>query len=131
VIGLDVQELRVDEFSQRGRSTGDAWSSFAAHVSYLAADFGDPATFKALGDRLAAQDKEWGALSSHVVYQATLPAVVELIVPQLGQGDLLRDRERCRIVMEKPFGRDLASALELNRPLMTVLEESQIYQTPA
>jgi glucose-6-phosphate 1-dehydrogenase len=139
VVGLDLKELRagefrdrlrqgVDEFSLHGRSTDEAWSAFAAHVSYLAADFGDPATFKALGDRLAAQNKEWGAPSSHIFYQATPPAVVELIVHQLGQGNLLRDRERCRIVMEKPFGRDLASALELNRLLMTVLEESQIYR---
>ena len=139
LIGLDKKEMGADEFRarlrqgvdqflQRGPISDEAWEAFAARASYLCADFGDPATFAALSQQLASLEEEWATPATRIFYQATPPGVVEMIVRQLGQTDLPRDRARSRIVMEKPFGRDLASALALNRLLTSVFDESQIYR---
>jgi glucose-6-phosphate 1-dehydrogenase len=139
LIGLDrkdmptaefQQHLRqgVDQFRRDGPSTDDAWNAFAAHLSYVSADFADAAALAALATLLANYEKEWGAPATQIFYQATPPDIVEMIVRQLGQTDLPRNRARSRIVMEKPFGHDLSSALAINHLLTSVFDESQIYR---
>jgi glucose-6-phosphate 1-dehydrogenase len=139
VIGLDRKEMTddkfrehlrdgVDQFSRRGKAKDEAWKAFASHLSFLSADFGEPATYDALKERLSTRDQEWDAKAQCIFYQATPPSLVETIVQQIGQADLARDRKRTRIVLEKPFGHDLASAQELNNMLTGVFEESQIYR---
>ncbi len=61
-------------------------------------------------------------------YLATPPQAMEAIVTGLGAAKLSQDRERARIVVEKPFGHDLASAIELDQLLTTSFKESQIYR---
>jgi glucose-6-phosphate 1-dehydrogenase len=139
ILGVDLKpmtddELRqhlrtgVDQFSRRGQADDQTWHDFAQHLTYLAADFKDAAAFGTLADRLAAFDRDWAAPANRVFYQATPPALVELIVKQLGQAQLVQDRERNRIVLEKPFGHDLTSARALNYMLTDVFDESQIYR---
>jgi len=139
VLGLDLKEMNdddfrqrlkdgVDQFSRRGQARADDWDAFAAHLSFLSADFGDPATYMALEERLVAHDQEWGTKAQRIFYQATPPSLVETIVQQIGKADRAHDRQRTRIVFEKPFGHDLASARELNNRLTGVFDESQIYR---
>ncbi len=124
------QRLRqgVDQFSRRGKADDEAWNSFASHLTCLVADFADPATYAALADRFATQDRTWQIEANRIFYLATPPPLVETIVRQLGQARLSHDRQRVRIVVEKPFGRDLASARALNSTLTSVFSESQIYR---
>jgi glucose-6-phosphate 1-dehydrogenase len=139
LVGVDLKEMNdedfrqhlrdgVDQFSRRGKADSKVWGEFASHLSFLSADFGDPATYKTLEDRLVAYDKEWDAKANRIFYQATPPSLVQLIVGQLGKAKLSHDRERSRIVLEKPFGRDLESARALNEMLTKVFNESQIYR---
>ena len=139
VIGVDRKEMTdedfrehlrdgVDRFSRRGKADDGAWTAFASHFSFLSGDFGEPATYSALEEQLKARDQEWGTKAQRILYQATPPSLVETIVHQIGQAGLAQDREGTRIVLEKPFGHDLASAQELNKMLTAVLEESQIYR---
>jgi glucose-6-phosphate 1-dehydrogenase len=139
IIGLDRKEMTddafrqhlrdgLDQFSRRGKAENESWQAFASHLSFLSADFGDPATYAALEERLVAQDREWDAKSQRIFYQATPPSLVETIVQQVGKAKLAHDRQRTRIVLEKPFGRDLASARKLNSILTGVFDESQIYR---
>jgi glucose-6-phosphate 1-dehydrogenase len=139
VVGLDRKEMTddefrehlrdgVDQFSRRGKAKDEAWKEFASHVAFLSADFGDPATYVALKERLAMHDREWDTKAERIFYQATPPSLVETIVRQIGKANLAHDRQRTRIVLEKPFGHDLASARELNNMLTTVFDESQIYR---
>ncbi len=139
VIGVDRKEMSdnefhrhlrqgVDQFSRRGKAKASLWEEFVSRLTYTAADFGDSAAFAALADRLAAQDKEWNGRANRIFYLATPPAMVQTIVQQLGKARLSRNRDRARIVVEKPFGRDLASAHALNRMLTEVFDESQIYR---
>lgn len=116
------------QFSRRGEPREEDWQPFASRLSYLAAPYDDPGTYAALADRLASLDRTWGTTANHVFYLATPPTMFELITRHLGQARLSHDRERARIVIEKPFGRNLASARALNQTLTRVFDESQIYR---
>jgi glucose-6-phosphate 1-dehydrogenase len=118
----------IDEFSRQGKTDPQTWSRFAERMAYLAADFGDANAFKALAGRIAALEKTWNGPANRVYYFATAPTLVELLVQQLEKAGLSQERKRDRIVVEKPFGRDLASAQQLNAILLRGFVESQIYR---
>jgi glucose-6-phosphate 1-dehydrogenase len=127
VIGVGRQELSSDELRaiaresvERSEATvdDDAFERFAKRLSYLAADATDRAAYGRLGDAL-------GTARRPVFYLATPPSLFATIVEELGRAQLV---ERARVVIEKPFGYDLASARELNERLLQVLREDQIYR---
>ena len=139
MIGLDrkdmnqdefCQRLRegVDRFSRRGQTDDETWSAFANRLSFISVDFDDAEAYKTLTNQLIVQEKEWDVKANHVFYLATPPSLVETIVKRLGQARLDRDRQRARIVVEKPFGHDLESARALNRMITNVFAESQVYR---
>lgn len=139
IVGLDKKEMGdeefrqhlregVDKFSRRGRTEDERWNDFAAHLSFTAADFDDPSAYETLIEQLDGFDQEWDSEANRVFYQATPPALVEMIVTHLGECGLAHDRERARIVLEKPFGRDLDSAYALNEMVTDAFIESQIYR---
>jgi glucose-6-phosphate 1-dehydrogenase len=124
------QRLRqgVDQFSRRGQTDEAAWDNFAAHLDFVTADLDRPQPFVELAQKLAAQDKVWGAKANHIFYLALPPKMIATITQELAKAHLTRDRARARIVVEKPFGRDLASARQLNRTLAAGFDESQIFR---
>ncbi|HEX7973679.1 MAG TPA: glucose-6-phosphate dehydrogenase [Anaerolineales bacterium] len=140
ILGLDRKPMSLDEFRQRlhegvdqfsrsGAAAPAQWDEFAAHVvNYLEADFSDPQTYQGLGEKLAAQDQDWQAQASCIFYLATPPSLMETIAQGLGNAGLGRVNPQGRIVTEKPFGHDLASATALNRALTGAFDESQIYR---
>jgi glucose-6-phosphate 1-dehydrogenase len=116
----------VKQFSRAG--VGGAWDKFAPHIHYLRGDFKQLPTYKAVGRQCALLEKTWGNKSERIFYMATPPAMFAEIPKFLGQAGLSRDREGARLVIEKPIGRDLESALELNRILAASFAESQIFR---
>ena len=139
VIGVDRKAMSEDEFCQRlrdganqfsrhGQVDDKQWNDFASRLSFVAAEFSDAAAFTKLADRPDAQDRQWDTKANRIFYLATPPTLMETIVQQLGKCGLASDRRCARIVTEKPFGRDLASAQALNRTLTSVFDESQIYR---
>ncbi len=139
LIGLDrktmpLDELRqhlrdgIDQFSRRGKTQDELWGQISANLSFIGGDFADQTTYTQLANALKAQEKAWGEKADYVFYLATPPQAMEAIVSGLGKAGLAQFRQRSRIVVEKPFGRDLASASELNRMLTGVFDESQVYR---
>jgi glucose-6-phosphate 1-dehydrogenase len=118
----------VDQFSRRGKAEEEAWQRFAGHLGYEQADFADAAAYVVLAGKLAELDRASGVAAQHVFYLATPPAVVHTIAEQLRQAGLATDRQRSKLVCEKPFGHDLDSARELNQLLTATFQESQIYR---
>lgn len=104
------------------------WDDFAAGIHYQRGDFSDPASYKALAERLEQVDAAAGTRSNVLFYLATPPSAYAEIVANIGAADLGRSSGWCRIVVEKPFGHDIASARELNDQVMRVFEESQVYR---
>ena len=97
---------------------------------YLACDFRDPAAYQRLKSLLAEVDGKHDTHGNYLYYLATAPSLISGIVAQLG-GAGLTEQSEChwrRVVVEKPFGSDLASARALNRELSSVLLENQIYR---
>jgi glucose-6-phosphate 1-dehydrogenase len=139
VIGLDMmaetpEEFRVrlkdgsNSFCECGKIDEQAWDEFARNLFYLSGDFSNSAIYAALNSKLSDLEKDWGSPANHVFYLATPPVIVETIVQRLGAAGLAKDKRRARIVVEKPFGHDLASAVDLNGVLTNVFDETQIYR---
>ena len=122
-------EEEARQFSRTG--IDDAlWASFASGFSYNRASFDDPAGYKALAERLDALDAQAGAGGNRLFYLATPPESYSTIIEQLGAAGLNRPPGSgwVRIIIEKPFGHDLASARALNDQVHRVFDESQIYR---
>jgi glucose-6-phosphate 1-dehydrogenase len=111
-----------------------AWTAFAQGVSYVQAEFGDALAYDRLRDALDRLDRERGTAGHRLYYLATAPAFYADIVRRLGEhGLVIRSASGgaggwARVVVEKPFGRDLASAQALNGTLRDVFREAQIFR---
>jgi glucose-6-phosphate 1-dehydrogenase len=108
-----------------------AWRSFAARIRYQRCDFDNSSAYEDLVMTLETIDKEQGGRGNHLYYLATQPSAFAEIVGQLGRVGLDHERHDGgwrRIVIEKPFGHDLVSAIRLNREVGKVFRESQVYR---
>ncbi len=105
-----------------------SWASFARHLLLADGDLADPACYARLAVRLAEVEKGFGTQARRIFYLAVPPQLVETIVGQLGAAKLTRGSLPSRIVVEKPFGHDLASARTLDRVLRKHFEEPQIFR---
>jgi glucose-6-phosphate 1-dehydrogenase len=101
-----------------------------ACVAYVQGDPDDDATYKKLADELARIERERGTKGNRLFYLATPPAGFAPIGSHLGQSGLAKEGNGAwrRVVIEKPFGTDLASARALNQKLLGVLKEEQIFR---
>jgi glucose-6-phosphate 1-dehydrogenase len=111
-----------------------SWEDFARRLFYVQADFHDPAGYVKLRETLERLDRERGTGGNRLFYLATAPELYGEISARLGEHQLVQrptpdvDHPWARVIVEKPFGRDLASAQELNRVLLRVFRESQIFR---
>ena len=106
-------------------------SQFLQRITYHQGDFGDDGTFDGLATRLDTMDRERGTSGNRLFYLATQSSAFPVIVGQLGRCGLDHEVHGGgwrRIVIEKPFGRDLESARRLNREVGKVFRESQVYR---
>jgi glucose-6-phosphate 1-dehydrogenase len=123
---------RVAEFSRR-KVEPAAWDKFAAMLDYATGDFDSDAPYIALKERLEAA-KAKGTYGNRLFYLSVPPSVFPLILEKLQKHGLIeRQPQRagtvgCRVIVEKPFGRDLESARALNEMIASYLDESQIYR---
>jgi glucose-6-phosphate 1-dehydrogenase len=104
---------------------------FLARLFYHQADFEDDAAFDRLVELLEEVDREHGTRGNRLFYLATQPSAFPQIVGQLGRCGLDREVPGStwrRIIIEKPFGRDLESARRLNREVNRVFRENQVYR---
>jgi len=107
----------------------ELWPRMEGRLTYLAGSYDDPETYRLLAKRLSRLDAEVGTEGNRLFYLATPPMLYPLIVERLGQAGLNRsDSGWARIIIEKPFGHDLASAHWLNEQIHAVFDESQVYR---
>jgi glucose-6-phosphate 1-dehydrogenase len=105
------------------------WAEYGDRLHYVPGEFEDPRTYEALRAALAHATREHGTSGNTLFYLATPPEAFGVIVRGLGAAGLTReDAGWRRVVVEKPFGRDLASAVALNRELGCVLAENQTFR---
>jgi glucose-6-phosphate 1-dehydrogenase len=121
----------LEEFSRVLPLDEPAWRSFSGRIRYYRCDFADPAGFDALATKLDELDEDEGTRGNRLYYLATQPSQFAELVGQLGRVGLDHERHDGgwrRVVIEKPFGHDLNSAVRLNREVGKVFRESQVYR---
>lgn len=126
----DMREA-VSEFARHPLDP-EIWDSFARGLFFQQADFRDEACFHELDALLHRIDEERGIPGNRIFYMATPPTVFGLIGDMLGKTQLVSPRASgenwTRVVIEKPFGRDLESAQALNAELLRTFREDQVYR---
>ncbi len=128
------QEIReeyhksVDEFSRTGQAQPAVWDSFAEGICYVQSKIDDLEGYKRLKQTLERIDQERGTEGNRLFYLAVPPEIYPTIIRNIGAAGLNRSSGWTRIIIEKPFGSDLASARELNREVHQVFDEKQVYR---
>jgi glucose-6-phosphate 1-dehydrogenase len=106
--------------------TDEEWADFATRVHYQQGKYGEAADYKKLNDTL---ERIEGGNANRLYYMAVPPSLFPTIIDHLaGSGQLQEKGGWRRVVLEKPFGTDLASAVELNKQVHKALNENQVYR---
>ncbi len=119
----DLHQHARDAVEARAKEKGeeideDAFKRFTELLSYVPGDYTDDETYKRVKKKISSQKHP-------VFYLEIPPSLFATVIEYLGKADLT---EGARVVIEKPFGHDLASAIELNDQIHEVLDEEQIYR---
>jgi glucose-6-phosphate 1-dehydrogenase len=121
----------IERYARHTQVSEERWRTFSEHLHYRASQFGDSASYRDLSADLARMDRDQGTHGNRLFYLATPPEIFPIVIEQLGQASLNAPTAGgafVRIVIEKPFGTDLASARALNRSVQQVFDESQVYR---
>ena len=128
VIGVAGQDWSIDQMRDHARASieatsepidEDVFSRFAQRLRYVSGDFGDPQTYQRVAEALH-------GLENPTFYLEIPPSLFARVVQGLAEAKLTDNDQR--VVVEKPFGHDLASARALAASLHRYLDESQIYR---
>ncbi|HEX8899431.1 MAG TPA: glucose-6-phosphate dehydrogenase, partial [Chthoniobacterales bacterium] len=123
------QEESTKKFS-RQKVRDEIWDGFAQALFYHQSEFHDAAGYKSLAERLEKIDKERGTGGNRLFYLAVAPDQFEAILKNLKDAGLNEPRDGgwTRVIVEKPFGTDLATARELNVVVRKAFSENQTYR---
>lgn len=117
----------IEQFSD-GIGSEELWQDFSQGLFYCSGDMDNPESYQKLKDFLAELDEKRGTRGNRVFYLSVAPKFFPEAIQQLGRAQMLADPTKTRLVIEKPFGRDLASARSLNRVVQQVCKEEQVYR---
>ncbi|MFO7965349.1 MAG: glucose-6-phosphate dehydrogenase [Desulfobacterales bacterium] len=108
------------------------WDSFAKTIIYQIIDYQDPLSYKPLADRIGKINEEYGTEGNRIFYFAIPPMLYKEVARNLGEAGLHKENRKARnwsrIVVEKPFGYDLDSAMDLDQSLHEHFREEQIFR---
>jgi glucose-6-phosphate 1-dehydrogenase len=139
ILGIGRDKLSDEEFRQRmhegasasgemGEFSDNEWNLFAQRIHYICGELVGGELYHNLDARLEAM-AEAGASRNHLYYCATPPTLAPAIIAGLGEAGLAKQEKGwSRIIIEKPFGRDLESAQKLNAEIAKVFAEDQVYR---
>jgi glucose-6-phosphate 1-dehydrogenase len=118
-----VEEFTPEKFLE------SEWEKFAPRIGYQSGDLGKLDDFQELDQRLAKEERSETGTVDRLYYLAIAPKLYPTAIINLGAANMVDERDGWRrVVIEKPFGRDLQSAKALNETVHQVLDERQIYR---
>lgn len=117
----------IEQFSD-GIGSEDLWQDFSQGLFYCPGDIDNPESYQKLKDFLSELDDKRGTRGNRVFYLSVAPKFFPEAIMQLGKAQMLSDPLKDRLVIEKPFGRDLSSARSLNRVVQQFCKEEQVYR---
>lgn len=106
------------------------WSNLAAGIRFVEGTFDDTAAFKRLSETVEELDRERGTRGNHAFYMSVPPKYFPKVAKQLAASGLSHSEEDAwrRVIIEKPFGHDLASAQELDRVVSAVFDPASVFR---
>ena len=114
----------VEQYSRAKPETSKEWPNFASQLNYLSGNYDDPKTYHRISETI-----EHAGPVNCLFYLATPPALYPTIIQQVQSAGLNRSDDGWRrIIIEKPFGRDLKTAEALNRQVHSAFDEDQVYR---
>uniref|UniRef100_B8HQT0 Glucose-6-phosphate 1-dehydrogenase n=1 Tax=Cyanothece sp. (strain PCC 7425 / ATCC 29141) TaxID=395961 RepID=B8HQT0_CYAP4 len=138
IVGVARREWSHDYFREQmregieaysdGIGSEDLWRNFADGLFYCPGNMDDPQSYQKLNELLLELDQQRGTRGNRVFYLSVAPNFFPEAIRQLGAAGMLADPLKTRLVIEKPFGRDLSSAQALNRVVNQVCQENQVYR---
>jgi glucose-6-phosphate 1-dehydrogenase len=135
VIGVARTQWSDAQFRQAALDAvpyaGPEWHSLVNRFRYVAGEYAEQPTFDRLKEVLDDADRDLGTSGNRVFYLATIPSMFGAVASALAKHGCNQpgtDGSFARLVVEKPFGRDLASALELDKALHDAFDEDQIFR---
>jgi glucose-6-phosphate 1-dehydrogenase len=140
IIGFAFDQMNTDTFrtklTEGVKELSDAnfddalWQWFLERIYYIQGDFSDSGAYQRLKEQIEAADKAHAAQGNLFHYLAVAPKFFSPIVRKLGEVGLTQESNGrwARVIVEKPFGHDLESAIQLNKDLKEILNERQIYR---
>ena len=143
IVGFAITESTSDEyrakmreataeFSRRKPLEEAVWNDFASRLHYVSGSFEDPTNFQKLRAKLEEIDKGYGTKGNRLFYLAIPPSLFTTVNDNLAKAGLVADPKDStrytRIIVEKPFGRDLETSDALNADLHRVFDESQVFR---
>ena len=119
----------IKTFTTRKEFDDDVWTSFVGRLHYISGQFNDDSAYARLGDQIKTLDLENQIGGNVIFYMAVPPSIFGMISDHLDSAGL-KDRGQgwTRLIVEKPFGHDLESGVELNQQLLKHWTEKQIYR---
>lgn len=133
IYGFARRPLTNEEFANYFNNSGKEWDEFAKHLFYQQGNFDESWGYEALVEKLQQLDTRMGACITRIFYLATPPANYDvildnLVATKLSEGCGQGSTKWTRIAIEKPFGKDLETAKELDQKLSRIFEERQIFR---
>jgi len=127
----ELAAAAIKDFSRR-ELDADVWARVAVNTTYVSGGYDEKAAFDRLAAHIRGIEQKLGREVQALFYISTPPSVFEPILLNLGASGLaakyLGQPHQSKVIIEKPFGRDLASARELNATLRSVLAERQVFR---
>lgn len=141
VVGIGRRNLSQEEFQlsvysalqkfSRNKPSIDSWNQFKPHVTYFQADFSKESDYVQLKAFLDKLDEETGRSGNYIFYLATESNYFPIIISNLHKQGLTDEKIETsfsRVIIEKPFGEDLDSAVQLQSTILQSLDEKQIFR---
>lgn len=120
--------LAVNEYSRRGKTKNEEWTKFASNISYKTVNINEVGDYELFKGQIDKCKQDWKQNYSIIYYCAVSPDLFCTIAENISKSKLENKEDTTRIIIEKPFGRDLDSAKELNSKLLSIFNENQIYR---
>ena len=128
----DFAQIVHDSVSEHARTpfSEDTWAQLSQGIRFVAGDIADPEAYRQLSAVVDDLDAKRGTNGNHAFYLSIPPSLFPVVATHLKDSGLSRSRPGAwrRVVIEKPFGHDLASAQELNRVISEVFEPSSVFR---
>jgi glucose-6-phosphate 1-dehydrogenase len=124
--GLLLEDL--NKFSRSGKADPAKWKIFADHVHFQVSEINEDQAYEEQAATIKKFEAEWKEEPCVIYYLAVAPRFFTPIAEKLASHRIAANPEKSRVVIEKPFGRDLESGKALNKLLNSIFSEKQIYR---